>query len=275
MLTGIRSAADFVDIAITVSSYNRHQTKIPQIVLASGKRVRVSGIGLQKAQGLLAWRKNIESIINMELPQSLSSAEIQTIQQMSDKLSRLRIQEDEARQQFDMRKKQIVMQCRQQHMELRKEILTYQERRRIELKELQDDLRENRLLLCHLRQKFSAKRDELASCEEGTFAEYIIRILTPWWRNTIHVVPSAKRPYTAAVTAASLSKGKDPTYANTNPTGDPRYATGMPVVVNKMSLVYHKPECEWKYKIATDNRINTTKGDAIKRGYHPCGVCRP
>jgi hypothetical protein len=47
------------------------------------------------------------------------------------------------------------------------------------------------------------------------------------------------------------------------------------VVANTISLVYHRPSCEWATKISRRNRIYITGEEARKRGYHPCSVCRP
>jgi hypothetical protein len=47
------------------------------------------------------------------------------------------------------------------------------------------------------------------------------------------------------------------------------------VIVNTVSLVYHRPSCEWARKISRRNRIYITADEARRRGYHPCSVCRP
>jgi hypothetical protein len=47
------------------------------------------------------------------------------------------------------------------------------------------------------------------------------------------------------------------------------------VVANTLSLVYHRPSCEWARKISRHNRIYISEDEARRRGYHPCSVCRP
>ena len=47
-------------------------------------------------------------------------------------------------------------------------------------------------------------------------------------------------------------------------------------VASSDSNRYHRHDCRWAKKIATDNRIRfSTSQEAQDRGYVPCGVCKP
>ncbi len=86
-------------------------------------------------------------------------------------------------------------------------------------------------------------------------------------RKTVYISkPTTQSTGNPVPTNPAYTVGNDP---------NPSYATGMPVVANQFTLIYHKPSCEWARKIAKSNRIDTTKAEARKRGYRPCGVCRP
>lgn len=60
-----------------------------------------------------------------------------------------------------------------------------------------------------------------------------------------------------------------------SPPPHPPRARQSNVIANTISLVYHRPSCEWARKISRRNRIYITEDEATKRGYHPCSVCRP
>ena len=179
-LVGVKTAADFIDINITTSSiYFGHQTQVAHIVMATGSKVHVTGIGPQKAKALLLWRKDTKSRIEKELPLSLSTVHIQSLEtEIRSKVNQLGIQETQVRQEYDTKKKQIVSQCFQKHVEIKNQILIIHKRIENELRESQIIVEENHLLLGELEHVFKAKQHELLAYKEINLAEYIRRIFT-------------------------------------------------------------------------------------------------
>jgi len=56
----------------------------------------------------------------------------------------------------------------------------------------------------------------------------------------------------------------------------PSNTVGSLVVGSLVRKIYHRPSCEWAYKISARNRINfSSAGAALARGYRRCKVCAP
>jgi micrococcal nuclease len=48
------------------------------------------------------------------------------------------------------------------------------------------------------------------------------------------------------------------------------------LVGNKDSKVFHRPECKIGAKMNAGNKVSfSTRAEAVKAGYKPCGVCKP
>lgn len=74
---GIRTAADFTRIRyVPVGQYG---SVVAMFVLASGREVKVPGIGEKRAQALESWRKDIETRARQTAPVKLSPAELRAL----------------------------------------------------------------------------------------------------------------------------------------------------------------------------------------------------
>ncbi len=64
-----------------------------------------------------------------------------------------------------------------------------------------------------------------------------------------------------------------PSYPPWNPS---RTGHGGEVIASSIRTIYHRPSCEWVYKMSRRNQLRFANGGAAQAaGYRPCRVCRP
>jgi len=57
-----------------------------------------------------------------------------------------------------------------------------------------------------------------------------------------------------------------------------RLITGGPaarVVASTKRHTFHRLDCKWARNIKSENRVELTREDAVKRGFSPCATCKP
>lgn len=173
---GINSAADIEDVHVVPTGWGRYSHDTAYIKLTSGRSIHVDGIGPAKARSLLAWKKHVESKIQVNA--TLSATEESAIKaKYQSKMRELDVEESSVKNTAKTRKDQIEKKYVLLKDDLIKDMNLFQQELTLERKELTEKITDDKKKLTQKRWERTKIEKELKGFLKITFKSYLKKLL--------------------------------------------------------------------------------------------------
>lgn len=174
--SGIRTAADFVDIRIQTWGGSAEEARI---VLRVGGSVHVDGIGPKKGQDLKLWRQRLDEKYRQQMPRSLPQDRVLAIKsKYQSRYQSLDKAEVDAKLKAKEKKESIFSRYRYIHRDLGKEMQDTRSRFSQYRNDIKRKIVDERKSLSKITWETAQKQQELSLYREITFKTYLRKIFT-------------------------------------------------------------------------------------------------
>jgi DNA-binding helix-hairpin-helix protein with protein kinase domain len=176
--SGIRTAADFIDLKMTSYTYQNNPRTRVEFVLNSGRSIHIPGIGVQKGKAIKKWRSSIENKI-VSIPTTLPAAEQQKINiQKQNKLRELNIRENTIKKECAFKESEFITKCKDQHDELKKQVESIKTQYDAENAKIEQKCFQSHAYLSEIRKQLNSKQIQIESYKNVNILAYIKGIFT-------------------------------------------------------------------------------------------------
>jgi serine/threonine protein kinase len=171
---GVRAASDILDVQVVKSGYGRRTHKVAYIEMPSKGKVHVYGIGPEKAQALLAWRRKLEGNYKSLIPNSLPSAQENAIRsKYLAKRRALDAQEARAKESAVQKKEACMVKLRKEREDLERQLSERIGEFRKNIENLERHLSKTRKFSSHKRWEASRLELDLKAFSQITLLNYL------------------------------------------------------------------------------------------------------